>query len=109
MIGHSKSKIRDLTIIRPFSILFDPHHRLSSVGLCGHSAFLPSFFFMAVAQKILSELERGIDDLKLRISEDDIENLCAIAKDILLDEPNVKRLDSPITVHLIFSNSRAHR
>jgi hypothetical protein len=51
---------------------------------------------------ILALLLSGkVENIKERISERDIECLCTTAKGILMEESNVRRLSSPITVSVI--------
>ena len=51
-----------------------------------------------------SELEKQIEQLRNCecIKESEVKSLCAKAKEILTDEPNVQKIYAPITVYLIF-------
>lgn len=52
-----------------------------------------------------SDLDRQIEQLKQCeiIKENEVKALCAKAREILVEEGNVQRVDSPVTVHI---NSR---
>lgn len=51
-----------------------------------------------------SELDRQIEQLKKCeiIKESEVKALCAKAREILIEESNVQRVDSPVTVSLYF-------
>lgn len=50
-----------------------------------------------------SELDRQIEQLKKCeiIKESEVKALCAKAREILIEESNVQRVDSPVTVSVI--------
>lgn len=52
-----------------------------------------------------SDLDRQIEQLKRCeiIKENEVKILCAKAREILLEEGNVQRVDSPVTVSFVFS------
>lgn len=58
-----------------------------------------------------SDLDRQIEQLKRCeiIKENEVKTLCAKAREILVEEGNVQRVDSPVTVnHLLFSSRKHH-
>ena len=50
-----------------------------------------------------SDLDRYIDQLKKceGITESEVKSLCAKAREILVEESNVQRVDAPVTVIII--------
>ena len=48
----------------------------------------------------ISDLDRQIEQLRRceHLKESEVKNLCARAKEILVDESNVQRVDAPVTV-----------
>jgi serine/threonine-protein phosphatase 4 catalytic subunit len=52
-----------------------------------------------------SDLDRQIEQLKKCeiIKESEVKALCAKAREILVEESNVQRVDSPVTVSIKFS------
>ncbi len=50
----------------------------------------------------LSDLDRQIEQLRLcePIKESDVKTLCQKAREILVEESNVQRCDSPVTVRV---------
>lgn len=55
-----------------------------------------------------SDLDRQIASLSQckRISEDEVKNLCVKAREILIEEGNVQRVDSPVTVSSDFFSAQ---
>lgn len=53
-----------------------------------------------------SDLDRQIEQLKKCeiISEAEVKALCAKAREILIEESNVQRVDSPVTVRIFILN-----
>jgi hypothetical protein len=51
----------------------------------------------------ISDLDRQIEQLRRceHLKESEVKNLCARAKEILVDESNVQRVDAPVTVRTI--------
>ncbi|TRY74180.1 hypothetical protein DNTS_004350 [Danionella cerebrum] len=64
----------------------------------------PSSFFLTALQRPvmgdMSDLDRQIDQLRRceLIKENEVKALCAKAREILVEESNVQRVDSPVTV-----------
>ncbi len=58
---------------------------------------------MDPAQLTISDLDRQIETLSncQIIKEAEVKVLCMKAKDILMDESNVQRVDAPVTVALV--------
>lgn len=57
-----------------------------------------------------SDLDRQIEQLKKCeiIKEAEVKALCAKAREILIEESNVQRIDSPVTVSIIQNLSFTH-
>lgn len=57
-----------------------------------------------------SDLDRQIEQLKRCeiIKENEVKALCAKAREILVEEGNVQRVDSPVTVSFLFIIFNAH-
>lgn len=57
-----------------------------------------------------SDLDRQIEQLKKCeiIKEAEVKALCAKAREILVEESNVQRVDSPVTVSHLFALVPAH-
>ena len=51
-----------------------------------------------------SDLDRQIEQLMRceYLKESDVKNLCTRAREILIDEANVQRVDAPVTVRAVF-------
>lgn len=56
-----------------------------------------------------SDLDRQIEQLKRCeiIKEAEVKALCAKAREILVEESNVQRVDSPVTVSFLLQNTKA--
>lgn len=54
-----------------------------------------------------SDLDRQIEQLKRCeiIKENEVKTLCAKAREILVEEGNVQRVDSPVTVSCLYTNT----
>ena len=68
-------------------------------------------FFLSVGLKIqavfpenMSDLDRQIEQLRRCeiIKESEVKSLCSKAREILVEESNVQRVDSPVTVSLLY-------
>ena len=68
-------------------------------------------FFLSVGLKIqavfpenMSDLDRQIEQLRRCeiIKESEVKSLCSKAREILVEESNVQRVDSPVTVSFIY-------
>uniref|UniRef100_A0AAX7VKC6 Uncharacterized protein n=1 Tax=Astatotilapia calliptera TaxID=8154 RepID=A0AAX7VKC6_ASTCA len=60
---------------------------------------------MCVTMGDISDLDRQIEQLRRceLIKENEVKALCAKAREILVEESNVQRVDSPVTVSNIYS------
>ena len=58
-----------------------------------------------------SDLDRQIEQLKKceYLKESEVKALCAKAREILVDESNVQRVDAPVTVRTTFTAHNATR
>ena len=68
-------------------------------------------FFLSVGLKIqavfpenMSDLDRQIEQLRRCeiIKESEVKSLCSKAREILVEESNVQRVDSPVTVSYMY-------
>lgn len=84
---------------------------LDSIGFsrCVQNQFkllpsLPPLVQMSKMYDSNSDLDRQIEQLKRCeiIQEHEVKALCAKAREILIEESNVQRVDSPVTVRMIF-------
>ncbi len=64
------------------------------------SPFSPASGLNASGSSSISDLDRQIEQLRRceHLKESEVKNLCARAKEILVDESNVQRVDAPVTV-----------
>lgn len=82
--------------------------RHECIGLSGIGVYMNIFFFLQAKQdhkmSESSELDRQIEQLKKCeiIKESEVKALCAKAREILIEESNVQRVDSPVTVSDLF-------